>query len=80
MVQVTARGGPTAARGGAAGVAGADQVGQLAAEVIAGLGAGVVAGAAGNRDHADVQAGRIGAGGRVAAGEAAVRGGGPVGG
>ena len=53
MVQVAAGGGPAAARGGAPGAAGADQVLEFAAGPVAGLGLGVVALAAGDRDHVD---------------------------
>ena len=71
MVQVAAGGGPAAARRGAPGAAGADQVPEGAAGPVAGLGAGVVAGAAGDRGHVDAQAARVvlraGAGRRVGA-------------
>jgi hypothetical protein len=55
VVQVAAGGGPGAARRGAPTVTGPDQVLESAAGVIAGLGAGVVAGAAGDRDQRDVR-------------------------
>ena len=48
MVQVAAGGGPAAARCGAPGAAGADQVLEFAAGRVAGLGVGVVAGRAGD--------------------------------
>ncbi len=48
MVQIATGGGPAAAGRGAGGVAGADQMGQLAAAVVADFGVGVVAGATGD--------------------------------
>jgi len=56
MVQVATGRGPAAAGGGAPGVAGADQVPEFAAGLISGFGVSVVAGAAGDREHADAQA------------------------
>src|SRR5260370_13870860 len=71
MVQVTASRGSATARGGAPSAAGADQVLEFAAGPVAGLGVGVVAVAAGDRDHVDAQAAhvvlRAGAGRRVGA-------------
>jgi hypothetical protein len=69
--------GTGAARRSAPGVAGPDQVLESAAGVVASLGAGVVAGAAGQGNHADVQAGRAGRG--MPAGQAGMGGGGTVG-
>src|SRR5271169_1513427 len=59
VVQVAAGGGPAAARRGAPGAAGADQVLEFAAGPVAGLGVGVVAVAAGDRDHVDAQAAQV---------------------
>src|SRR5580692_1185913 len=59
VVQVAAGGGPAAARGGAPGAAGADQVLEFAAGPVAGLGVGVVAVAAGDRDQAGAQAAQV---------------------
>src|SRR5580704_5626680 len=64
VVQVAAGGGTAAARGGAGGVAGADQVLEFAAGPVAGLGAGVVAGPRGERGGEDAP--RPGGGRRVA--------------
>ena len=84
VVQVAADGGTAAARRGAGGAAGPDQVSQLAAGVVAGLGVGMVAQTAGHRGQRSLQqAGRpargSGARRRVPAGQAAVCGGGTVG-
>jgi hypothetical protein len=59
VVQVTAGGGSAAARGGAPGAAGADQVLEFAAGPVPGLGLGVVAVAAGDRDQAAAQAAQV---------------------
>src|SRR5580692_13003786 len=71
VVQVAAGGGPAAARGGAPGAAGADQVLECAAGPVAGLGVGVVAVAAGDRGQAGAQAAQVilrpGAGRRIGA-------------
>ena len=61
VVQVAAGRGPGAAGRGAGGVPGPDQVGQGAAGVVAGLGSGVAAGAAGDREQ---RAGEPGQGAR----------------
>jgi hypothetical protein len=74
VVQVTTRGGTPAAGSGACGAAGADQVLERVAGVVAGFGVGVVAGAARDRDE---RGGEVGRG--VPAGEAGVSGGGAVG-
>src|SRR5580704_3779004 len=67
VVQVAAGGGPAAARGGAGGVAGADQVLEFAAGPVAGLGAGVVAGTPGDGgERGGEDAPRPGGGRRVA--------------
>ena len=77
MVQVAAGRGPRAARCGAPAVASPDQVGQLAAGVVADLGMGVVAGAANDREQRGSQAGQVGRG--MSAGQTGVGGGGAVG-
>ncbi len=69
MVQVTAGRGPAATRRGAPGAAGADQVPEFAAGPVLGLGPGVVAVAAGDRDQPAARAAQVilrpGAGRRV---------------
>ena len=88
MIQVAASRGLAAARRGAGRAPGADQVGQLAAGEVAGLGMGVVAGTAGDREQRagepeQVACGqgvrRAGARREAAAGQAGVGGGGAVG-
>jgi hypothetical protein len=58
VVQVAACRGPGAARGGACAAAGADDVGEGPAGVVADLGAGMVAGPAGDRDQRGGEAGQ----------------------
>src|SRR6202044_758386 len=79
VVQVAAGGGAAAARRGAPGVAGADQVGQLAAGTVARLGTGVVARTPGDGGQRGRQDAWGPGAGRVAAGQAGVGGGGAVG-
>jgi hypothetical protein len=80
MVQVTAGRGAAATRRRASGVAGPDQVLEGAAGVVADLCVRVVAGTAGDRDHANVEGtGGPGAGREMPTREAAVGGGGAVG-
>ena len=76
VVQVAAHGGPTAARGGARGVAGGDQVAELAAGAVGVLGLGVVTGTGDDRVELELSGVR---GVRVPACGAGVGGGGAVG-
>ena len=77
MIQVAAGGGLPAARCGARGVAGGDQVPELAAGPVTALGLGVIAGPA--DDGVELQGPGVGRAAGVRAGGAGVRGGGPVG-
>src|ERR1700678_4345857 len=76
VIQVTVRGRVPAARRGARGVAGSDQVAKFAAGPVAGLGLGVLAGPA--DDLVELQGAGVGGSFGVPAGRAGVRGGGPV--
>jgi len=76
VIQVAAGGGLPAARRGARGVAGGDQVAEFAAGPVTGLGLGVITGPA--DDRVELQGARVGGPFGVRAGRAGVRGGGPV--
>jgi hypothetical protein len=77
VIQVAARRGLPAARRRAGGVAGGDQVAELAAGPVAAVGLGMITGAA--DDGVELQGPGVGRAAGVRAGSAGVRGGGAVG-